>query len=156
MRVGMAAAKGLAYSLDLPMVGVTSLAAMAHAGRIEVGPKPVIAMLDAKKGEVFVACYGRAGQLRKGPDHIPRERVQSWISDLCLDEELAVVGEVAGQLSVKNVAWIRTAGCELPGPASTAALAQAMWDDHHRNEIDTLEPLYVRPPDITRSKRMIL
>lgn len=150
VRVGMAAAKGIAFALRIPLVGVVSLAAMAHAGRPSAGGLPVVAMIDAKKGEIFVACYSASGETLAGPDHIPRENVDTWISGLGVARTgLCVVGEVAGELALPNVQWFRDTGCDLPGPASTARLAQASWETDHDDEIDTLEPLYVRPPDIT-------
>lgn len=56
-RVGLAAAKGLAVALDVPIVGVPTLRALARAA-----PGALLApAVDAHKGEVFVAVYERTG-----------------------------------------------------------------------------------------------
>ena len=47
-RIGLAVARGLALSLDLPVAGVSTLAALAAGAE---GAFPVI---DARRGEVFV------------------------------------------------------------------------------------------------------
>jgi tRNA threonylcarbamoyladenosine biosynthesis protein TsaB len=59
LRIGVATARGLAQSLAAELVGVSSLQALAHAAHIE---KPdgtgVLAVIDARRNEVFVAAYG--------------------------------------------------------------------------------------------------
>lgn len=54
LRVGVATARGLAQSLDLPLIGVSSLRALALPA---LGASPVLAVLDARRGEVFLAAY---------------------------------------------------------------------------------------------------
>ena len=54
-RVGVAAAKGLALALDKPLVGVSTLRALALAAPGEV----LAPVVDAHKGEVFVRVYAR-------------------------------------------------------------------------------------------------
>jgi len=53
LRVACGAAQGLAMAGDLPVLPVTSLACMAAAS----GGDKVMSLLDARMGEVYVACY---------------------------------------------------------------------------------------------------
>ena len=56
LRVGMAAAKGLCYAAGLPLIAINTLQMMAAAA-IEA-PTPVLCpMIDARRMEVFTACY---------------------------------------------------------------------------------------------------
>ena len=67
LRVGVATARGLAQSLGVELVGVSSLRALAEpALRSELGAKSsdpsgcldrVLAVLDARRGEAFAAAY---------------------------------------------------------------------------------------------------
>ncbi len=54
LRIGIATARGLAQSLGLELIGVSSLRALA-CGSPSVGG--VLAVIDARRGEVFVAGY---------------------------------------------------------------------------------------------------
>ena len=56
LRVGIACAQGLSLGLGVPLVGVTSLAAMARAVP-EAIPGVRCAVLDARRAEVFAAGY---------------------------------------------------------------------------------------------------
>jgi tRNA threonylcarbamoyladenosine biosynthesis protein TsaB len=58
LRVGIATARGLAQSLGIELVGVSSLRALAEpALRAEPDGDRVLAVLDARRGEVFASAY---------------------------------------------------------------------------------------------------
>lgn len=73
LRVGIACAQGLALGLDVPLVGVTSLAAMARCVPPSVSGLrcPV---LDARRDEVFVGAYAEGVKVREElpPQALPR------------------------------------------------------------------------------------
>lgn len=58
LRIGLAAAKGLSFSLNIPLIAINLLEVMAQAIRTEVADFfcPVV---DARRMEVFMAVYGR-------------------------------------------------------------------------------------------------
>lgn len=57
LRVGWAAAKGLAQEAGLELVAVPSLMAAAAGAALKVGPEPVAACFDALRGQVYGAIY---------------------------------------------------------------------------------------------------
>jgi tRNA threonylcarbamoyl adenosine modification protein YeaZ len=59
IRIGMATLKGLAFAERKPLVGVISLKALAY--KFIGSKKTVIALIDAKKGEVYLGGYGFDG-----------------------------------------------------------------------------------------------
>lgn len=62
IRIGVAAARGFALSLDIPAVGVTTLEVMAAvAGKQDPG-KPVLAAIDAKREEIYLQAFGANGE----------------------------------------------------------------------------------------------
>jgi tRNA threonylcarbamoyladenosine biosynthesis protein TsaB len=58
LRIGLAAAKGLSFALDIPLIAINLLEIMAQAIKSEVADFfcPVV---DARRMEVFMAVYGR-------------------------------------------------------------------------------------------------
>jgi tRNA threonylcarbamoyladenosine biosynthesis protein TsaB len=90
LRIGVATVKGLAFAPTKPVVGVPTLTALAlHAD----GPGPVVALLDARRGEVYAAGF------EKDPGGVPNPA--TW-----LPEGVVPVRELAGRLP---------AGCRLVG-----------------------------------------
>jgi tRNA threonylcarbamoyladenosine biosynthesis protein TsaB len=73
IRVGLAAAKGIALALDIPLVPVTSLEALAAAARIGGAEGPIVAVLDARRGEIFVQRFD--GAEPGEPKHVPRSAI---------------------------------------------------------------------------------
>ena len=55
IRIGCGVAQGLAFGADLPVVGIPTLLALAESAEQD----QVIACLDARMGEVYLAAYRR-------------------------------------------------------------------------------------------------
>jgi tRNA threonylcarbamoyladenosine biosynthesis protein TsaB len=58
LRIGVSAAKGLAFSLNVPLISVDTLESLAKAIQIEEGI--IIPMLDARRMEVYAAVYNES------------------------------------------------------------------------------------------------
>jgi tRNA threonylcarbamoyladenosine biosynthesis protein TsaB len=61
LRVGIATARGLAQSLSVALVGVSSLRALALGAAAHDGHAGVLAVIDARRGEAFAGAY-RVGE----------------------------------------------------------------------------------------------
>lgn len=59
LRIGCGVAQGLAFGANLPVVGVSTLLALAHGAYVETNAQKVIASLDARMGEIYHAAYER-------------------------------------------------------------------------------------------------
>ena len=57
LRIACGVAQGLALGADLPVIGIPTLAAMAETARLRDGSCHVIAALDARMREVYIAAY---------------------------------------------------------------------------------------------------
>jgi tRNA threonylcarbamoyladenosine biosynthesis protein TsaB len=130
VRIGLAAARGLALSLDLPGSGVSTLAALA-AGAPEALP-----VVDAKRREVFTLVRGEPRLL------IPQE--------LSLDEGAVCVGDGAKRYR----AMLEERGAFVPPDDDERHLPRARFHAALAGEpgpVDELEPLYLRVPDADRN-----
>ena len=68
IRVGVAAARGLALALKVPACGVTTLSAIAEEARMHFPERRIVAAIDAKRDELYVEDHDvdRCAQLRPG------------------------------------------------------------------------------------------
>src|SRR5215471_8002514 len=57
LRIACGVAQGLAFAAGLTVVGVSTLEAMAEAARLRHGATRVIAALDARMHEIYIAAY---------------------------------------------------------------------------------------------------
>ncbi|MCK0160716.1 tRNA (adenosine(37)-N6)-threonylcarbamoyltransferase complex dimerization subunit type 1 TsaB [Allomuricauda sp. F6463D] len=56
LRIGVSAAKGLCFSLDIPLISVPTLQSMAHQVDVEIGAL-IIPVLDARRMEVYSSVF---------------------------------------------------------------------------------------------------
>ncbi len=157
VRVGVAASKGMALGRGAPLAGVGSLEAMAadafasgRAGPLDV----VVAALDAKKQELFLAAFDTNGAVRWTPRHVPRLEAAALVlagpgSTLAPGGVLRVVGEVASEDPALGLLpfVIRAPSFDLPDAAAVGRVALARLLAGGDFDPERIEPLYVRPPD---------
>lgn len=71
VRVGIAAARGIALAADKPAVGVSTLAAFAAPHLAEDDTTLVIAAIDARHDHVYLQVFGPGGRVLIGPRLAP-------------------------------------------------------------------------------------
>lgn len=91
VRLGVSLAQGMALALDRPVITVSSLAALALEAPEDDGDAAILAVIDARMGEIYAASYRRDGHGELVP--LDEERVVT-ASALVLPEAAAwhVVG----------------------------------------------------------------
>lgn len=149
-RIGVATAKGLVLALDRPIVGVVSLRAIARGAP----GRWIVPVVDAHKGEVYLAVYERAGGAlieRLAPLHAVPEEAAVRARAVLAAEEAVVCGsgvrrypELAGALApcvVLPAVW------DAPRAAILAVEAEERLHERGPDDRAALEPLYVRPSD---------
>ena len=63
LRIGVSAAKGLCYALDIPLISVDTLQVLAKQVSIKKGL--IVPMIDARRMEVYSAVYDEKGKIVK-------------------------------------------------------------------------------------------
>ena len=71
LRVGIAAARGIALTASRPVVGVSTLAAYAAPCIAEDFAEVTLAVVDARHDHVFFQVFGEGGANRAAPRHAP-------------------------------------------------------------------------------------
>ena len=146
LRVGLATAKGIALARDLPLVGVSSLEAMAWQARGQVSGM-VCPLLDARRGEVYAGLFRLSGE---AVERVEEEFVASG-ADLvarlaALGEPVSVFGEVESLSAADREALGDTvlARPAWPDAAAVAELALSRFASRGGDDLPSLRPIYVR------------
>ena len=81
IRIGLTIAKVYAWSLKIPITTIYSLEAMAISSEQEKIHVPII---DARRGFVYSAIYGKNNEVILKPQHIELKKLQEYLKDLNL------------------------------------------------------------------------
>ncbi len=58
LRIAAATAQGIGFACDIPLIGISTLQAMATQAREEFGGDNIISIMDARMNELYVGFYG--------------------------------------------------------------------------------------------------
>ena len=143
LRVGLAAAKGLAFALGRPLIGVPSLDVLAEAAAAQ--GSAIAPALDAKWDQVYGALYEiRAGRTERISDMVA-ERPEAFAARV--PAGTVVVGDALERhAALFSARGARLAPRELwtPRPALVAGLGLKRRQEGLRHDAATLVPLYLR------------
>jgi tRNA threonylcarbamoyladenosine biosynthesis protein TsaB len=149
LRIGLSVVKGLAASAAKPVVGVSSLEALAFP--VAAPQTLVCAMVDARKNEVYTARFRRvAGRLsQEAPTTVgpPRDALAD------IDEACVLVGNGALQYAeiirtqLGQAAHLAPWGTHLIRASNAAWLGQARLRNGRGDDLLRLAPEYIRPSD---------
>ncbi len=144
VRVAAAAAQGLAFGWDLPVLAISSLQTLAQTAHRVCGYEHVVSIFDARMNEVYIAAY----RLEKGlmraitaetlcpPNRLPAMPVQPWY----------VVGN-GGIYAEAIQQQISIAGLQVdlyPHAFDVAQLAQHAWQLGLARAPELALPVYLR------------
>jgi tRNA threonylcarbamoyladenosine biosynthesis protein TsaB len=130
LRMGLATARALAFALDLPVAGVSTLAALA------AGTPGALPVIDARRREVFTLVDGEPAVLAP--------------AELALAPGTVCVGDGA----VRYRALLEQAGGAVPRADDDAHVPHARFHATIARDFgpaELVEPVYLRAPDAERS-----
>lgn len=155
MRVGVASAKAIAFSLDLPIIGMCSLDVLATAATAT--DSVVVSVIDARRSEVYWSMHRTIGteltQVLKptvGPvaelvmDVVERSQPALFVGNGALRYQ----NEIVESLENSNLA-IEFADLRLsrPNASTIVSMAHRLAVNEQWQTADQLTPLYLRQPD---------
>ena len=145
LRVGLSVARGFGLVLGKPVVGITTLAAIARAEARKDGAGPVLVALTGKGDEVYCQLFDDGGW------PLGEAGVRT-LSDLAasLPEDVRLAGSAAAKLAgVLNLSEDRILStCGFPGIRDVAELGLTADP-----VVSSPSPLYLRPPDATPGRK---
>lgn len=142
LRIGVATARALAQGSGAELTGVSTLRALAAAAEPEAGGAPVLAVIDARRGEAFVGAW-------RGDDEVvpPAAVTPEVLAGLAREGWLAV-----GDGAVRFRAELQPSGAVVPADGSglhrvsALSLARLAAAAPQAGRADVV-PEYLRLPD---------
>jgi tRNA threonylcarbamoyladenosine biosynthesis protein TsaB len=143
LRIGLASARGLALAAGVPIVGVTTLEAVARAN--SSAECPLLIALDSKRADLYMQLFDANGT----PLSEPSAMLPAEIGSTLPASMIAVGGNAAGKVleafAKRTPPLLRQEGPTLP---DAAIVAQIGAERHARMPCHkSPRPLYLRPPD---------
>ncbi|PCI34562.1 MAG: tRNA (adenosine(37)-N6)-threonylcarbamoyltransferase complex dimerization subunit type 1 TsaB [Alphaproteobacteria bacterium] len=154
VRIGLAAAKGLALALDIPLIGVTTLSVSARNAAKNSCEGRIAIAHDARRSEVYLQIFDlKAGQVTavSEPLAVPLAEVATHLEErvtalMGTGAELVqgfLSPEVRGRLDLPDISAQPHAGI----------IGQMAWERLEAGGvIDEVVPLYLRAPDAVAAK----
>jgi tRNA threonylcarbamoyladenosine biosynthesis protein TsaB len=146
-RIGVATAKGIAMATGAELVGVTSLDALAFGLEGDL----VASVVAAGKGELFLQAK-RLGEIVIAPSHVRIAEVAARLAAVAPAGHVVVAGEAAASVDWAPLSGRVSLVVDAPHDAPRAAVVARIALARAAEDADALEPLYVRPPEITVPK----
>jgi tRNA threonylcarbamoyladenosine biosynthesis protein TsaB len=150
LRIGISTAKALASALGLPAVGVGTLDALARgiAERSSPGSE-ILALVDARRGEVFAALYSSDGERIIGPLVSPPTDLRARLGH----GRAPILAAGSGAVRFRDE--LAGGGVEIPedsDPVHRVAARHicALGAAVAGREAGSLDPIYLRSPDAER------
>lgn len=152
LRIGLAAVKGLAFTLGRPVAGISTLTSLAY--NLFGFEMPIVSVLDARRGEFYIAVNRFEGEelvtILKDTVMPPAELID-YVSSL--NEKVSFVGD--GIYGLKELiderlgskAAIPPPGMIHPRASNIAWLALKRFKAGDSDDLATLRPNYIRKSD---------
>ncbi len=153
VRIGLAAAQGLALAWDLPVVTVSCFEATYTAiPAEELGERWILLLIEAKRAEVYAQLIDPHGTITFGPALQTEDALRRILPDSPL--------LLAGDAALSRIDGLRTTGMDLrlskaPGLISAGIVARlAATRPLPERPWPLPEPLYLRAADTSKAKAL--
>jgi tRNA threonylcarbamoyladenosine biosynthesis protein TsaB len=153
LRIGLAAARGLALATGLPCLGVTTLDALACAVPAEeIAGRALLAVIDAKRADLYAQVFDAGLEPLGPPAALLPEALPSLLESA--KGPLVVVGDGArralGPLRAAGIEIVESRALGVPDAAVVCRLAHRRRDTAQPGVPP--QPLYLLPPSTTTPK----
>jgi len=146
LRIGIAAARGLALASGVAAIGITSFSAVAAAVPAEArAGRTLVVALDSRRAEIYLQAFGADGGTRGDGALVAPADLARWVPA----GPLLLAGDAAPRLAAA-LASRQPALFAGPGIADAAEVARLAADSWHPGlRPPPPRPLYLRAPDTT-------
>jgi tRNA threonylcarbamoyladenosine biosynthesis protein TsaB len=155
LRIGISAIKGIAAALGKPVVGVSSLKALAMP--VASDTRLACPLLDARKGEVYLGCFKLTGGLliRQGKEGVlPPESISRVIEGPCVfvGPGASLYRDVIAE-SMGASAGFAPSYHNILRASSLGWLARDRLERAENDDLEDVVPVYIRKPDAELNRK---
>tara|TARA_R110000787_G_scaffold43892_1_gene107413 strand:- start:8687 stop:9346 length:660 start_codon:yes stop_codon:yes gene_type:complete len=141
LRIGVSAAKGLCFAIDVPLISIPTLEALAHQAEIEDGL--IIPMLDARRLEVYSAVFSSENkQIRETKAEVLDE---NSYDDYLKTNKVCFIGDGVEKFKAlckhENAIFIDD---KLPSAKQMGTLAEIKYHKNDFEDVAYFEPYYLK------------
>lgn len=153
IRVGLAAARGIALAAGVPLFGATGFAAIAAGLDHDCNGRFLLAAIDSRRADLYIQLFDPARRPLGEPAAVLPEALAAAVAAVAGAAPLVIAGDAAERAAGALARRPRTiVAANLPGNSPAAALgvvqaALARW--RAGDQPGDARPLYLRPPDAT-------
>lgn len=149
VRIGIGIAQGLALGADLPMIGVSTLQALAQGAYRLTGANRVLTAIDARMGEVYWAAYAlserQEWELVQNESVLSPAQAKSQIAALQGDWHFAGTGwQNYPDLAEGTPVTVTDANLTLPSARDMLPIALSAWQRGEAVAVENAQPVYLR------------
>lgn len=150
LRIGVSAAKGLCYALNVPLIAVDTLQVLASQVQVEDGL--IIPMIDARRMEVYSAIFDvKFEKIRETQAEVITENSFETIS-----ETVYFVGDCADKCKsvITKSNFIFLEEIKYPSATAMSILSFSKFQNKDFEDLAYFEPYYLKDFMITPSKKV--
>lgn len=148
VRIGLAAARGLALASSKPMVGVTTFEAVAYG--VQTQGRSVLVVMDARRGQLYAQVFDFMLMPVCPPSVLPIQKIRSLKPSgqyIVAGTGVALARPHLLESTVSESDVIFDMGSGLPRAATVARIASI----REPQPSETIRPIYLRAPDAVSS-----
>jgi tRNA threonylcarbamoyladenosine biosynthesis protein TsaB len=160
LRIGVATARALAQALGIGLRPVSSLEALAEglAQASDDFERPLLSVIDARRGQVFAALYSRQSTDRP-LDHVWEAMVLNPEALLERIRKLDPAPVCAGDWALESRGYLEGAGADIPPSDSGLYAVNALHVYRLGTGLEPVSPsdvgpVYLRLPDVEVKRRL--
>ena len=148
LRIGVSAAKGLCFALDIPLIAVETLAILA--GQLHITPGAIVPMIDARRMEVFTQVFN----VQKQAISEPYALIVTQDSLKELGDEIHLLGDGASKCKevLNSSRFVYHDEMKYPSANEMSRLSFEKYKQKDFADVAYFEPYYLKDFMLTTKK----
>jgi len=140
LRIGVSAAKGLSYALQIPLISVDTLASLAH--QVTQNDGVIVPMIDARRMEVYSAIFDSN-----------KQKIRAIQAEIITEESFASISEIVyfvgdSNEKVKTVLtksnFVFLDAIQYPSAKEMSAISYQKFEENNFEDVAYFEPFYLK------------